>query len=78
QKLAGSAFMTNVFFSPDNISVTTGQELIRKYQDSNTTSGNTLTCSFRSDCGTSLFPMRTDWISVCPAAVDSLQEWGEH
>ncbi|KAJ7117739.1 DUF636 domain-containing protein [Mycena epipterygia] len=78
KKFAGSAFMTNAFFSPDNVSVTTGQELIRKYQDSNTTSGNTLTRSFCSDCGTSLFlssPTKTDWVSVCPAAVDSPQEW---
>ncbi|KAJ6581783.1 Mss4-like protein [Mycena capillaripes] len=78
KKFSGSAFMTNAFFSHDNITVIEGQELVRKYHDNNTTSGNTLTRSFCSECGTSLFlssPTKTDWISVCPASVDDSQSW---
>ncbi|KAJ7716138.1 DUF636 domain-containing protein [Mycena metata] len=78
RKSAGSAFMSNAFFSPDNVTVTQGEELIRKYQDNDTTSGNTLTRSFCSECGTSLFlssPTKTDWISVCPPTVDDPKEW---
>ncbi|KAJ7504214.1 Mss4-like protein [Mycena galericulata] len=78
KKFTGSAFMTNAFFSPDNVTVIEGKELIRQYQDKATTSGNTLTRSFCSECGTSLFlssPTKTDWISVCPASVDDPQEW---
>ncbi|KAJ7140305.1 Mss4-like protein [Mycena crocata] len=78
KKAAGSAFMTNAFFSSDKVSVTEGQDLLRKYQDSDTTSGNTLTRSFCSECGTSLFlssPTKTDWITVSPATIDDPQEW---
>ncbi|KAJ7696474.1 DUF636 domain-containing protein [Mycena rosella] len=78
KKFAGSAFMTNAFFSPDNLSVTAGKDLVRQYHDSDTASGNTLTRSFCSECGTSLFlssPTKTDWISVCPATVDQAQDW---
>jgi hypothetical protein len=59
--------------------MTSGKELVRQYQDSDTTSGNTLTRSFCTECGTSLFlssPTKTDWISVCPAAVDGSEAWG--
>ncbi|KAJ6581778.1 DUF636 domain-containing protein [Mycena capillaripes] len=78
KKFAGSAFMTNAFFRPDNVTVTEGQELVRKYHDSDTTSGNILTRSFCSECGTSLFlssPTKTNWISVCPASVDDSHAW---
>ncbi|KAJ7622912.1 Mss4-like protein [Mycena polygramma] len=65
KKFAGSAFMTNAFFRPDKVTITDGQELVRKYYDTNTISGNSLTRSFCSECGTSLFlssPTKTDWI----------------
>ncbi|KAJ7091490.1 DUF636 domain-containing protein [Mycena belliarum] len=78
QKFAGSAFMTNAFFNSQSVSVTEGQDVLRKYNDSDTTSGNTLTRSFCSECGTSLFlssPTKTDWISVCPAAVEGSEGW---
>ncbi|KAJ7696475.1 Mss4-like protein [Mycena rosella] len=61
-----------------NLSVTAGKDLVRQYHDSDTASGNTLTRSFCSECGTSLFlssPTKTDWISVCPATVDQAQDW---
>ncbi|KAJ6530388.1 DUF636 domain-containing protein [Mycena vulgaris] len=76
KKISGSAFMTNAFFRPDKVSVTAGQDLVHNYQDSDTTSGNILTRSFCSECGTSLFlssPTKTDWISVSPASVDDPQ-----
>ncbi|KAJ7491949.1 DUF636 domain-containing protein [Mycena latifolia] len=82
KKFAGafrSAFMTNAFFNSKDISVTAGQDLVRQYADSDTTSGNTLTRSFCSECGTSLFlssPTKTDWTSVCPGTVEDSQEWG--
>jgi len=78
KKFSGSAFMTNAFFRPHQVSVTAGEDVIRKYQDSNTKSGNTLTRSFCSECGSSLFlssPKKTDWISVCPASVDGPHDW---
>ncbi|KAJ6514933.1 hypothetical protein C8R47DRAFT_496558 [Mycena vitilis] len=59
--------------------LTEGADLVRKYEDNDTTSGNTLTRSFCSECGSSLFlssPTKTDWISVCPAAIDDDQSWG--
>ncbi|KAJ7656237.1 hypothetical protein DFH06DRAFT_991536, partial [Mycena polygramma] len=62
------------------ITVTEGADLVRKYDDNDPTSGNTLTRSFCSGCGTSLFlssPTKTDWTSVCPAAVNDDQAWGE-
>ncbi|KAF8216728.1 Mss4-like protein [Mycena galopus ATCC 62051] len=77
KKFGGSAFMTNAFFVPDKIVVTKGEEFLRKYDDNATTSGNTLTRQFCSNCGTSLFlssPNNVDWITLCPAAVDN-QEW---
>jgi ribosomal protein S27AE len=61
------------------ITLTEGQEVLRKYDDNDTTSGDTLTRQFCSNCGSSLFlssPTKTDWISVCPGAVEG-QEWGE-
>ncbi|KAJ7809035.1 DUF636 domain-containing protein [Mycena olivaceomarginata] len=77
KQFTGSAFMTNAFFAPDKITLTEGQEVLRKYDDNNTTSGDTLTRQFCSNCGSSLFlssPTKTDWISVCPGAVEG-QEW---
>ncbi|KAK7025138.1 DUF636-domain-containing protein [Favolaschia claudopus] len=77
KKFAGSAFMTNAFFASDKITVTEGAEVVRKYEDNDTTSGDTLQRHFCSHCGTSLFlnsPTKTDWISVCPATVEG-QEW---
>ncbi|KAF8216726.1 Mss4-like protein [Mycena galopus ATCC 62051] len=77
KKFAGSAFMTNAFFAPDKINVTEGEEFLKKYDDNWTTSGNTLTRSFCSNCGTSLFltsPTKKEWITVCPATVAD-QEW---
>ncbi|KAJ7140304.1 Mss4-like protein [Mycena crocata] len=81
QKAAGSAFMTCAFFSPDKVSVIEGRELLREYQDSDTTSGNIITRSFCSECGTSLFlssPTRTGWITLAPAAIDDPQDWAPH
>ncbi|KAJ7656288.1 DUF636 domain-containing protein [Mycena polygramma] len=78
KKFTGSAFMTNAFFGADKITVTEGADLVRKYDDNDTTSGNTLTRSFCSGRGASLFlssPTKTDWISVCPAAVNDDQAW---
>ncbi|KAJ7180841.1 Mss4-like protein [Mycena filopes] len=78
RKFAGSAFMTNAFFSPDKVTVTEGEDFIRRYQDSDTTSGNTITRSFCSECGTSLFlssPTKPDWMSLCPSAVGDPKEW---
>ncbi|KAJ7656260.1 Mss4-like protein [Mycena polygramma] len=78
RKFTGSAFMTNAFFGADKITVTEGADLVRKYEDNDTTSRNTLTRSFCSECGTSLFlssPTKTEWISVCPAAVNDDQAW---
>ncbi|KAJ7255424.1 DUF636 domain-containing protein [Mycena haematopus] len=76
QKSGGSAFQTNAIFTPDKITVTEGGEVIRKYDDNDTTSGNTLTRQFCSNCGTSLFlsPVDKTWITVCPATVDG-QKW---
>ncbi|KAJ7625488.1 Mss4-like protein [Roridomyces roridus] len=78
KKSAGSAFMTNAFFNPANVAVTEGQEFVRQYQDKATTRGETITRSFCSQCGSSLFlssPTKTDWITVCPTAVDDPHEW---
>ncbi|KAK7025137.1 Mss4-like protein [Favolaschia claudopus] len=72
KKFTGSAFMTNA-----KISVKEGQEFVRKYNDSDTISGNTIVREFCSQCGTCLFlssPQQPDWISVCPGTVEG-QEW---
>ncbi|KAF7370440.1 DUF636 domain-containing protein [Mycena sanguinolenta] len=77
QKFAGSAFMTNAFFAPDKVTITEGQDFIKAYDDNDTTSGNTLTRRFCSNCGASLFlssPVKTDWMTVCAVLVEG-QEW---
>ncbi|KAF7309947.1 Duf636 domain protein [Mycena indigotica] len=82
KKFAGSAFMTNAFFNPDaaqNVHVTEGQEFLKSYEDSSTTSGKTLLRSFCSGCGSSLFlssPVDKKWIIVPPSAVDDAHSWG--
>ncbi|KAL0945225.1 hypothetical protein HGRIS_000738 [Hohenbuehelia grisea] len=55
QKFSGSAFMTNLFYKPEDVIITQGKESIKTYKDANTDSGNTLTRSFCSECGSSLF-----------------------
>ncbi|KAJ6586240.1 Mss4-like protein [Mycena sp. CBHHK59/15] len=79
KKFSGSAFMANTFFSPDKVSVASGREYIREYQDSDTTSGRTITRSFCVECGSSLFlssPQNKDWIVVCASSLDDqIQEW---
>ncbi|KAJ7066439.1 Mss4-like protein [Mycena amicta] len=78
KKFAGSAFMTNAFFSPDAFTVTEGKDALKAFADSDTTSGKTLLRSFCSDCGSSLFltsPVEKNWIIVCPSGVDDAQEW---
>jgi hypothetical protein len=51
QKATGSAFANNHRFTRANITFTSGADLIKAYKDSNTTSGNTLTRWFCSNCG---------------------------
>jgi len=79
KKSSGAAFMANAFFSPKNLKIT-GQEHVKEYSDSNTTSGNTLTRSFCSECGSSLFitspTQKDDWIIVCSGTMDdTVHEW---
>ncbi|KAK6967145.1 hypothetical protein R3P38DRAFT_3149811, partial [Favolaschia claudopus] len=58
--------------------LTEGQDLISKYDDKATTSGNTLTRHFCSNCGSCLFlnspSTASEWITLSPATVDG-QEW---
>ncbi|KAK7012844.1 DUF636 domain-containing protein [Favolaschia claudopus] len=78
KKSGGSAFMTNAFFTPDKVILTEGQDLISKYDDKATTSGNTLTRHFCSNCGSCLFlnspSASSEWTTLSPATVDG-QEW---
>ncbi|KAJ7250026.1 Mss4-like protein [Mycena haematopus] len=79
QRFSGSAFQTNTFFPPDKVTVTEGQELIHKYDDNETTSGNTIIRQFCSNCGTHLFltwpaNLKKEWMIVCPSTVDD-QDW---
>ncbi|KAJ7880058.1 DUF636 domain-containing protein [Mycena olivaceomarginata] len=79
KKSGGCAFSTSAFFTPDKIILTAGQELLRKYDDNDTTSGNTLTRQFCANCGSSLFmssPAKPEEITVSLDAVDD-HAWGE-
>ncbi|KAF7370438.1 Duf636 domain protein [Mycena sanguinolenta] len=61
------------------VAITEGQDFIKAYDDNDTTSGNTLTRRFCSNCGASLFLsslVKTDWMTVCPGLVEG-QEWDE-
>ncbi|KAF7308984.1 DUF636 domain-containing protein [Mycena kentingensis (nom. inval.)] len=78
KKFSGSSYMTNAFFAPNKVNITLGEELVKKYADNDTTSGNTLFRSFCSNCGCSLFlssPTKTDWISACPYTLEDTADW---
>ncbi|KAJ7300871.1 Mss4-like protein [Mycena albidolilacea] len=80
KKSGGSAFSTSAFFTPDKIILTAGQELLRKYDDTDTTSGNTLTRLFCANCGSPLFmssPAKTEEIAVSLDAVEN-HAWVPH
>ncbi|KAH9479759.1 hypothetical protein JR316_0008354 [Psilocybe cubensis] len=55
KQVSGSAFLANTMFKHAQLNVTRGQEFITNYADSNTLSGNTITRSFCSSCGSTLF-----------------------
>lgn len=60
------------------LKITEGESSIRAYQDKNTESGNTLTRSFCTNCGSSLFAKpEKEYILIQPSAIEGGQAWGE-
>ncbi|KAF8956175.1 Mss4-like protein [Flammula alnicola] len=55
RKATGSAFMTNVFFSEENIRVLQGEEKLKIYHDDDTAAGVRLNRYFCSECGSNVF-----------------------
>ncbi|KDQ52655.1 hypothetical protein JAAARDRAFT_39920 [Jaapia argillacea MUCL 33604] len=51
KKMSGSAFMANVFFNVDQFRIVSGQSSLNTYADTSTMSGNTLSRTFCSTCG---------------------------
>ncbi|KAG2011323.1 DUF636 domain-containing protein [Coprinopsis cinerea AmutBmut pab1-1] len=55
KKSGGGPFQANAFFKPQNVNVIKGKDLVKDYVDGDTKSGNAITRSFCSNCGSSLF-----------------------
>jgi hypothetical protein len=55
QKTTGSAFANNYRYTRAQITITSGKDTIKAYEDSNTLSGNVLTRWFCSNCGSPIY-----------------------
>ncbi|PPQ85266.1 hypothetical protein CVT25_010039 [Psilocybe cyanescens] len=75
---SGSAFTSNATFLRTQVTMTQGQDSVVEYADSDTWSGNTLTRSFCSTCGSKLFikpQMRPTAILVHPGLIEETVTW---
>ncbi|KAF9448918.1 DUF636 domain-containing protein [Macrolepiota fuliginosa MF-IS2] len=77
KKSAGSAFMAHSYWKPDQLKIIEGESFIRHYSDNDTQSANTITRSFCTNCGSSLFvkPAKGDFIIAQPSAIEGHQAW---
>ncbi|KAJ5355503.1 uncharacterized protein N7496_012715 [Penicillium cataractarum] len=55
RKATGSSFMANAVYQEDQFRIISGEELLKIYKDSNNSSGNALSRTFCSNCGSPLF-----------------------
>ncbi|KAJ7576139.1 DUF636 domain-containing protein [Mycena floridula] len=81
KKFSGSSFMANVMFKESNVEITAGQNALKRYEDSDTQTGRTITRSFCSNCGSSLFinPSKAiagnDYTIVMSGCIEGAEEW---
>ncbi|KDR67640.1 hypothetical protein GALMADRAFT_257878 [Galerina marginata CBS 339.88] len=77
KQVAGSAFMANAMFKPAQVKVIEGRDLIKEYADSNTLTGNTISRSFCSKCGSTLFiaPAGGGIIITHPSLIEETVAW---
>ncbi|KAF9479578.1 DUF636 domain-containing protein [Pholiota conissans] len=74
---SGSAFLSHAIFKTSQFTITEGECLITHYADSDTQSGNTITRSFCSKCGSPLFlrPMKDGIILIHPGQIEEPVLW---
>ncbi|KAF8972711.1 DUF636 domain-containing protein [Flammula alnicola] len=77
KQASGSAFLSHAMFNIPMFTITQGQELITDFADSNTLSGHTITRSFCSKCGSTLFlkPVKEGIILVHPSQIEEPVTW---
>ncbi|KAE9401006.1 hypothetical protein BT96DRAFT_919136 [Gymnopus androsaceus JB14] len=81
KKASGSAFMTNVWFKEEAFTITAGQDVLKRYQDTNTKTGKPLSRHFCSNCGSNLFLRispdlpRSDVVIISNPAIDGGHVW---
>jgi len=69
--------MSNVMYNIPNVKITQGADMIKSYADGKTLSGNTITRTFCSNCGTTLFiiPAAGDIYITHPALINGKVDW---
>ncbi|KAF8903442.1 DUF636 domain-containing protein [Gymnopilus junonius] len=77
KKAAGSAFMANIMFKPEQVSFTQGEDTVSEFQDCNTISGRALTRTFCSKCGAQLFliPAARNMLITHPSLIEEEVAW---
>ncbi|KAJ5115086.1 hypothetical protein NUU61_000845 [Penicillium alfredii] len=84
RKATGSSFMANGFYMQSQLRVLAGHNSLKVYQDSATASGSTVSRSFCTNCGSSLFatnkdnPLAKDAVIIASGTMDlgpSAAEW---
>ncbi|RXW17087.1 hypothetical protein EST38_g8760 [Candolleomyces aberdarensis] len=77
KQAGGGAFMANAFFKPQHVTVTKGKDSVKTYSDNKTKSGNAISRSFCSNCGSSLFigPAAGNITIVQASNVNGSENW---